>query len=86
MSKVVNAFKVLKMIHENSIIKNSDIAKELNITDRHVRSLVTQLKGAGIEIKSKSGSTGGYYIDNWKCPVCNNRTDRSEQKEIATTK
>lgn len=69
MGKVENAFKMLLLIKEHGILKCEEISKMLNVTDRQVQKYAADMRKAGINIKSKSGNKGGYYIE--KCPICN---------------
>ena len=69
MGKVENAFKMLMLIKEHGILKCEELSKILNVTERQVQKYVWDMRKAGINIKSKSGTKGGYYIE--ECPFCN---------------
>lgn len=68
-----NTLKLLKLILEHGIIQRRDICKVLNVTDRQILKYVKDLRQCGINVKSKRGAHGGYYIDDWECPICNNK-------------
>lgn len=68
MSKVENAFKMLLLIKEHGLLKREELAKLLNVKERQVYNYAHDLKKAGINIKSKPGNKGGYYIE--ECPFC----------------
>lgn len=68
MGKIENSFKIIMLLKENTILKASDISNKLNISERQVKEYAHQLRLAGIDIKSKPGVTGGYYIE--RCPFC----------------
>lgn len=68
MGKIDNAFKIIMLLKKNEILKAGEIADKLNISERQIKEYVYQLRQAGIDIKSKPGIAGGYYID--KCPFC----------------
>lgn len=69
-----NTLKLLKIILDHGIISSKYISSMLNITERQILKYVSDLRKCGINVKSKVGPGGGYYIDDWKCPVCNNKT------------
>ncbi|EQF29840.1 transcriptional regulator family protein [Clostridioides difficile CD160] len=69
MGKIDNAFKIIMLLKENKILKTSEISNKLNISERQVKEYAHQLRLAGIDIKSRPGSAGGYYIE--QCPFCN---------------
>ncbi|MDB0438454.1 transcriptional regulator [Clostridioides difficile] len=68
MGKIDNAFKILMFLKKNETLKAGEIADRLNISERQIKEYVCQLRKAGIDIQSKPGVTGGYYID--QCPFC----------------
>ena len=68
MGKIENAFKMLLIIKDHESITGIELAKILNITERQVQKYVQDLRKAGIDIKSKRGNRGGYYIE--ECPFC----------------
>lgn len=68
MGKIENAFRMLLIIQHNPSITGVELAKILDITERQVQKYVHDLRKVGIDIKSKRGKVGGYYIEN--CPFC----------------
>ena len=60
--------KMLNYIRKNGLCKIEEISKELNIDERTIRRYKTELANAGINILSKSGANGGYYIEE---PILN---------------
>lgn len=70
MGKIYHAMMVLKILHEaeGNFVKGSEIAKTLNITERQVRRIITDLKSIGADIGNKPGPSGGYTISD--CPIC----------------
>lgn len=71
---LTNTIKLLKIILEHGIIQRKEICKKINVSDRQILRYVHDLRKAGIDVKSKTGQLGGYYIDNWECPICNSKT------------
>ena len=69
MGKIDNAFKIIMLLRKNEILKAGEISDKLNISERQIKEYIHQLRLAGINIKSRPGSTGGYYIE--QCPFCN---------------
>ena len=69
-----NTLKLLKIILDHGVIQRKDICNMLNVTDRQILKYVNDLRECGINVKSKVGPHGGYYIDDWRCPICNNKT------------
>lgn len=63
MAYVTNALKMLIMLEENGIMKISELAEKLNITDRMVRKYYQDIKTAGVDIRSKRGIDGGYWLE-----------------------
>ncbi|MFL8710804.1 helix-turn-helix transcriptional regulator [Clostridioides sp. GD02377] len=68
MGKIDNALKIIMVLKDNKILKAREIANELNISERQVKEYMSQLRRAGIDVKSKPGNAGGYYIE--QCPFC----------------
>lgn len=72
-ARTKNTIKLLKIILDHGIIKSNEICKILNVTERQILKYVKDLRECGINVKSKTGANGGYYIDDWECPICNNK-------------
>lgn len=70
MAKVEGALYVLKALLSGDIIKNCDLAIELDCSERQIRGYMNNLRAIGIDVKSKTGSSGGYYLNADKCPLC----------------
>lgn len=68
MGKIDNAFKIIMLLRKNEILKAGEISDRLGISERQIKEYIHQLRLAGIDIKARTGITGGYYID--KCPFC----------------
>lgn len=68
MSKIENAFKILFLLREHGMLTSNEISKILGVTERQIQKYVSDMRKAGINIKSKLGSTGGYWIE--ECPFC----------------
>ena len=62
MSKFSKLLLMIKML-ENDQIKTKDIAAELGVSQRMIRKYVKDIKEAGMDIESRPGPTGGYYIE-----------------------
>ncbi|MDK0695876.1 HTH domain-containing protein [Clostridium perfringens] len=68
MSKVENAFKMLFLLREYGMLTSNELGKRLGVTERQIQKYVHDMRKAGINIKSKLGNTGGYWIE--ECPFC----------------
>lgn len=69
-TNVQKCFKLLIYLHEHGITKSSELEKILDVKERHLRRYIYALRATGINIRSKAGKDGGYYIDEDKCPLC----------------
>ena len=68
MSKVENAFKMLLLIKEHGMLTSNELGKRLGVTERQIQKYAYDMRKAGINIKSKLGNAGGYWIE--ECPFC----------------
>lgn len=64
MSQISNALNMAILLKSRGIMKISQLAKELEVSERSVRSYKEDLEKAGIYIKSTAGPFGGYALDN----------------------
>lgn len=69
-TSIKNCFTVLKLLHENELIQCTELSYKLKVSDKQIRRYINSLRAAGINIKSKSGKTGGYYVEDNVCPLC----------------
>lgn len=76
MAKVEGALYVLKSLLAGDVVKNCEMAIKLGCSERQIRGYINNLRAIGIEIQSKTGSSGGYYLDVDKCPLCKNSIKR----------
>ena len=68
-STINNAIKIIRILYNRQIIINREyLSKELNCSEKQVMRYVKELRNSGVNIKSKSGPTGGYYLE--ECPFC----------------
>ena len=63
MSKISNVIEVMNYLKINGIVKAQELADLLEIAPRQVRVYISDLKKSGLNIKSKGGKDGGYYLD-----------------------
>ena len=71
-SIIKNCFTLLRLLHENELMQCAELSYKLKVSDKQIRRYVYSLRAAGVDIKSKAGKTGGYYIENNECPLCHN--------------
>lgn len=64
MSQISNALNMAILLKSRGIMKISQLAKELEVSDRTIRSYKDDLEKAGIYIKSTAGPFGGYNLEN----------------------
>lgn len=64
MEKIINAFRIYYMLKSRGKVSGRTIEEELKIDRRTVRSYISDLYEAGIEISSTKGMHGGYEIVN----------------------
>lgn len=64
MSKVSNAINMYLLLQVRDVMKVSEIAEALEVTPRMVKEYKKDLEMAGINIGSKLGKYGGYYLEN----------------------
>lgn len=69
-STIKNCFTLLRLLHENELMQCAELSYKLKVSDKQVRRYVNSLRAANVNIKSKSGKNGGYYIENNECPLC----------------
>lgn len=69
-SNVEHCFKLLMYLHEYGITKCCEFSKMFNVSDKQIRRYVYALRASGINIVSKGGKNGGYYLDSNECPLC----------------
>ncbi len=63
MSKITNILNMYRLLLESTCISPKDIANELELSVRQVKTYKSDMINAGIPIKTKKGRGGGYYID-----------------------
>lgn len=61
MGKLVNCLKMIKLL-ESHCYKMHELARFLGVSERQVREYKKEIKQAGIDIRSRYGRYGGYYI------------------------
>lgn len=76
MAKVSGALYVLKVLLAGDIVKGDDLAIDLKCSKRQIRSYINNLKSIGVDVKSKTGNNGGYYLNTDKCPLCKNNINK----------
>ena len=65
MSYLNNAFKIIKLLRKNEVMKANEIGDEIGCTGRMVRKYVKQInEETEIRLKAKTGSKGGYGIED----------------------
>lgn len=64
MSKVSNALKMYMLLQSRGMMKVGEIAKELGVTPRMIKSYKNDLEEAHIYIGSVRGRYGGYYLES----------------------
>ncbi|KYH34083.1 HTH domain protein [Clostridium tepidiprofundi DSM 19306] len=57
-----NILRMINLLNENDLMTSSELAKELDVDDRTVRRYKNYIKGLKINIITKVGRNGGYYI------------------------
>ena len=90
MSKISNAFLMIKLLSNGRVYSVKELSMELGVTERMVRYYKEQLEMAGYIIESFKGPGGGYYINkndinkftdfNYKQFVKNRHSVRSYSK------
>ena len=70
MGKVYGALYVLKVLLDNDIVKAEELSEGLGCTKRQIRKYINDLKKIGVNIGSKTGNNGGYFLKYRKCPIC----------------
>ncbi len=63
MSKITNILNMYRLLLESTCISPKDIASELELSVRQIKTYKSDMIDAGIPIKTKKGRGGGYYID-----------------------
>ena len=63
MSKISNAFLMIKLLSNGRVYSVKELSEELGVTERMVRYYKEQLEMAGYIIESFKGPGGGYYIN-----------------------
>lgn len=63
MSKISNAFLMIKLLSNGRVYSVKELSMELGVTERMVRYYKEQLEMAGYIIESFKGPGGGYYIN-----------------------
>ncbi len=63
MSKISNALNMYFLILSRGKISISDIARELEVSPRIIKTYKEDLEKAGMYISSERGRYGGYYVD-----------------------
>ncbi len=64
MSQISNALNMAIVLKSRGLMKISQLAKELEVSERTIRSYKSDLEQAGIYINSIAGPLGGYRLDN----------------------
>lgn len=63
MSKISNAFLMIKLLSNGRVYSVKELSMELGVTERMVRYYKEQLEMTGYIIESFKGPGGGYYIN-----------------------
>lgn len=63
MSKVANMLHMLQILKDNKIHSISNLAEELEVSERMIRQYKLEFEQVGIYLKSFTGKYGGYQID-----------------------
>ena len=63
MSRVSNAINMVKLLNKNGPMKVKDLARELEVSERMIKTYKEDLEKGGFYISSKRGPDGGYYLD-----------------------
>lgn len=63
MSKIANMLNMLRILKDKEIHSISNLATELEVSERMIRQYKLELEQAGIYLKSYTGKYGGYKID-----------------------
>ena len=63
MSKIANMLNMLQILKDKKIHSISDLANQLEVSERMIRQYKVELEQAGIYLKSYTGKYGGYRID-----------------------
>lgn len=65
MSYLNNAFKIIKLLRKNEVMKANEIGESIGCTGRMVRKYVKQInEETDIKINARTGSKGGYCIED----------------------
>lgn len=63
MSKITNAFLMMKLLSNGRVYSVKELSEELGVTERMVRNYKEQLEMSGYIIESFKGPGGGYFIN-----------------------
>lgn len=63
MSRVSNAINMVKLLNKNGTMKVKDLARELEVSERMIKTYKEDLEKSGFYIGSKRGPDGGYYLE-----------------------
>jgi predicted DNA-binding transcriptional regulator YafY len=64
MSQISNAINMAILLKSRGLMKISQLARELEVSERSIRTYKDDLEKAGIYIKSTAGQFGGYRLEN----------------------
>lgn len=64
MSQISNALNMAILLKSRGLMKISQLAKELEVSERTIRTYKDDLEKAGFYIKSTAGPFGGYSLEN----------------------
>lgn len=81
MGKLVNCLKMIKLL-ESHQYQIHELAKFLGVSERMIREYKKEIKEAGIDIRSRCGKNGGYYIP--KEERCEDMQSKNILEEVLT--
>lgn len=62
--------KLLSYVINHGVVKGHELSYIIGVSERQIFKYVKDLRQAGFDIQSKTGSNGGYYYNVSKCPLC----------------
>ena len=63
MSKIANMLNMLQILKDREIHSVSELAEDIEVSERMIRQYKLELEQAGIYLKSYTGKYGGYQIE-----------------------
>ncbi|SHK60490.1 helix-turn-helix transcriptional regulator [Tepidibacter formicigenes] len=61
-NKLSNCIKMLNLLKRKGKMKSKELAMELNVSERQIRTYSKNIEDAGVPLCSETGRYGGYYL------------------------